>query len=83
MHGEINCNVSTLQFIIHYNNECVRLTPHGGLAGDSPLLLSLGRAVLECVEYVVLEELLVGDSHFDGLPSWNMLLVPGLHQGHV
>ena len=57
----------------------------GGLEGPEqvPLPLGLGRAVVEGVEDVVLEQLLVADSHFDGLACGAVLPVPRLDQGHV
>lgn len=47
---------------------------------NPPLLLCLGRFVLECVEDVVLEQLLVGHTHLYRHARWDVLSVPGEQQ---
>ena len=62
-----------------------RLEELGGLEGaeEEALLLGLGVAVVEGVEDVVLEQLLVGDAHLDGVRGRAVLAVPGLDERHV
>mmetsp|Transcript_34164 Transcript_34164/g.96254 ORF Transcript_34164/g.96254 Transcript_34164/m.96254 type:complete len:297 (-) Transcript_34164:851-1741(-) len=50
---------------------------------EVPLLHGLGRAVLQGVEHVGLEQFLVADAHLHRLVGGAMLPVPGLDQGHV
>ena len=52
-------------------------------AEEVALPLSFWRPVLQCVQHVVLEQLLVGDPNFDRLSWWAMFPVPGLYQRHI
>lgn len=45
-------------------------------SGTLPLLLGFRGPVLQGIQHIVLKQLLVGDSHFHGLPSRTMLPIP-------